>query len=132
MAEPRRAPVAASSLKVTITYNAAKDEWKANPPDPNGGAKVDNQGQVTFHCVQSGGCRVYTSPSDAFVDEANGYEQLVQGDNTYTLTSGVDDSDIDYCVSGPADSCTPTSPRETGGYSIQAGNPTEGGGEKKK
>jgi hypothetical protein len=131
MAQPGRVRVAASTLKVTLTYNPAKDEWKANPPNPSNGAKVDNQGQVTFHCVQSGGCRVYTSPGDAFVNETNGYEQLGQGDNTYTLTSGVDDSAISYCICGPAESCMPTSPRETGGYSIQAGNPTEGGRKKK-
>lgn len=131
MAEPGKARVAGPSLNVTLTYNPAKDEWKANPADPAGGAKVDNQGLVKFHCVQSGGCRVYTDPGDAFVNETNGYEQLVQGDNTYQLTSGVDDSDISYCVCDPAESCTPTSPRETGGYSIQAGNPGMPGGKKK-
>jgi hypothetical protein len=124
MAEPRRAPNAAATLQVSITYNPSTDVWTANPPNPPAAA-IDNGGQVTFHCSPQGGCRVYTSPDDAFVNETNGYEQLVHGNNTYTFADGVDDTEVTYCVCGPTDSCTATSPRDTGGYSIKVGNPPE-------
>jgi hypothetical protein len=124
MAQPGKAPNTAATLQVAITYNPSTEVWTANPPNPPSAA-VDNQGQVTFHCAPQGGCRVYTSPTDAFVNEANGFEQLAQGNNTYVLASGVDDSSVSYCVCGPSDSCTATSPRDTGGYSIKVGNPPE-------
>ncbi|MGB8523119.1 MAG: hypothetical protein WCD43_09145 [Candidatus Acidiferrales bacterium] len=126
MAQPGKAPTAGPSLQVAITYNPSKDEWKADPPNGPAGATVNNQGQVTFHGVPSGGCRVYTSPAGTFVNETNGYEQLSQGNNVYTLASGVDDSNISYCVCGPTETCTAASPRATGGYSIKVGNPGEG------
>ena len=127
MAQPGKAPTAGPSLQVAITYNPSKDEWKADPPNGPAGATVNNQGQITFHGVPSGGCRVYTSPTDAFVNETNGYEQLNPGNNAYTLTDSVDDTDVLYCVCGPNEKCSPTNPRLTGGYSIQVGNPPEGG-----
>ena len=131
MAQPGKAPTAGPTLQIAITYKPSTDEWIANPPRPPEAA-VDNQGQVTFHCSQQGGCRVYTSPADAFVNETNGYEQLNQGNNTFTLAAGVDDAFIDYCVCGPTQSCTPTSPKATGGYAIQSGNPPEGERKEKK
>lgn len=130
MVQPGRAPTARPSLHIAIT-NPSTNVWSAEPPDGPAGATVDNQGQVTFHCAPQGGCRVYTSPTGAFVNEANGYEQLVHGNNTYTLAPGVDDSDISYCVCGPSETCSPIGPKLTGGYSIQVGNPTEPGGKKK-
>ena len=120
MPEPGKAPATAATLRITITYSSGN--WDSRPPDPSNGAKVDNNGTVTFHCSQQGGCRVYTSPANAFVNEVNGYEQLNQGDNTYTLA--VDDVNVEYCVCGPSDSCSPTQRLTlTGGYSIQVGNP---------
>jgi len=80
MAQPGKAPTAGRTLQIAITYKPSTSEWKANPPEPPAAA-VDNQGQVTFHCSQSGGCRVYTSPADAFVNEANGCLQLSHGNN---------------------------------------------------
>jgi len=127
MAQPGKAPTAGPSLQVAITYNPSNGQWKAEPPDGPAGATVNNQGQVTFHGVPSGGCRVYTSPAGTFVNETNGYVELSQGNNAYTLASGVDDSSISYCVCGPSATCNPTSPRETGGYSIKVGSPPEGG-----
>lgn len=129
MAQPGRAPAAGPTLQISITYNSTTGVWRANPPNPPEAA-VDNQGQVTFHCSQQGGCRVYTSPTAAFVNETNGYEQLSQGNNTFTLDAGVDNSVVAYCVCGPTESCSPTSPKATGGYSIQSGNPPERGGKK--
>ena len=131
MAQPGRAPSAGPSLQITITYNPSNGEWDCHPPDSANGANVDNGGQVTFNCSQSGGCRVYTSPAVAFVNETNGYEQLSQGNNPFTVAPGVNNSDIVYCVCGPTSTCTPTSPMATGGYSIQVGTPPEPGGKKK-
>jgi hypothetical protein len=130
MAEPGKAPTAGASLQVAITYNSSNGKWNAVPPDGPSGAAVNNRGQVTFHGVPSGGCRVYTSPAGTFVNETKGYEQLSQGNNTYTLAPGVDDTKVSYCVCDPSATCDPTRPIETGGYSIQVGNPGEGGKKK--
>ena len=119
MAEAQRARTAAAPLQITITYS--NGNWKCNPPNPKAGAHIHNGGQVNFHCSQQGGCRVYTDPPDAFANEVNGYEQLNQGDNTYTCA--VPDVYINYCVSDPKWSCTPSKTKETGGYSIQVGTP---------
>lgn len=128
MAQPGKAPTTGSALQITITHNPTNDQWDANPGTPAAGAAVNNQGQVTFHDVPQVGCRIYTSPADAFESEpADGCEQLPHGNTTLTLASGVDDSEVLYCVCGPNEACTPTSPKETGGYSIQVGTPPEGG-----
>jgi hypothetical protein len=131
MAQPGRAPTAGPTLEITITYNPRTSEWHCHPPNPANGAIVDNGGQVTFNCSQPGGCRVYTSPVLAFLNETNGYEQVSQTNKTFTVAPGVNDSDIVYCVCGPTSTCTPTGPKATGGYSIQVGTPPEPG-EKKK
>jgi len=130
MAQPERARAAGGpSLQITITYNPSTDEWKANPPNPNNGAVVDNTGQVAFHCAPQGGCSVCTSPTNAFENEpANGCIPLQQGNNgPFTLAQGVNDSDVLYCVCGPSETCDPNKSIETGGYSIQVGDPPEGG-----
>lgn len=112
------------SLQIAITY--ANGKWDSNPPRPPN-AKVNNHGQVTFHCAPANGCRVYTEPANAFVGEVGGYLQLVQGNNSFALASGTDDSNIDYCVCDPNSSCKPTKLPDTGPYTIQVGNPPEEG-----
>ena len=120
MAEPRRAPTGGPTLQIAITYS--NGNWDCVPPQPPQAA-VGNGDQVTFHCSPKDGCRVYTDPPDAFVNEANGYEQLSQGNNTFTCAPGVNDKYISYCACDPNSSCTPSRTKATGGYSIQVGNP---------
>ncbi len=121
MAQPGRAPET-EAARLNININAQY------VPNVSHGT-VDNGGQVHFNCAAKGGARVYTSPVSSFTGETNGYLTLSHGDNGPYTPSG-SDFNITYCVCAPDTTCNPVGPKEDGGYTIQVGNPPEGGKKK--
>lgn len=107
-------------LRITLT-NPSGSTWNASPGTWGQGATVTPAGTVTFN-APTGGCRVFTSPTNAFDNEAsNGQLDLSAGDNSFTVASGISNGDvISYCVCGSSETCQPVSTRETGGYTIKA------------
>ncbi|HLX00299.1 MAG TPA: hypothetical protein VKR82_16790 [Candidatus Acidoferrales bacterium] len=122
MAEPGKARVT-DSPRLNVNINANYD------PNVSHG-DVDNGGEVYFNCAATGGALIYTSPTSAFDGETNGYLTLVHGNNGPFTPNG-DDFNIDYCCCAVGSNCSPQGVKEGGGYSIQVGNPPEGGKEKK-
>lgn len=123
MAEPGKARVG-DSPRLNININ---NNYDSNVSHGN----VDNGGEVFFNCAPNGGARIYTSPADAFSGESNGYITLSNGNNG-PYTPSADNFNISYCCCAAGSSCDPTQGAKLGGgYSIQVGNPPEGGHGKK-
>lgn len=116
---------AGPALHITVTH-PSPNEWDAEPPDPQAGAVVQNEGQVIFQGVPQTGCRVYTEPPDAFVDEVHGYEQVTQSNHSFKLASAANNKIITYYICNPGEDCR-QNPAKTGPYTIQTGSQTEGG-----
>lgn len=115
---------AGPTLKINITHPSEHD-WNAVPGSPEAGAVVQNEGQVIFHGVPESGCRVYTHPADAFVNEVSGYEDVSPKHNSFKLTSAANNRIITYYVCSPGVDCR-VNPSHTGPYAIQSGSQSSG------
>jgi len=111
MPQPAPAPRTGSKT-ITITY--ANGVYTAQPPSEH----IDNSGELNFNASQA--CRVCTSPTGVFGD-SNGYIDLSQGNNG-PYTPQQQNVSVSYCITDPNTTCSPTSPRATGGYTITVGS----------
>jgi len=92
---------------------------------------VDNGGEVYFNCAASGNTFVITQAlpdgSNAFQGETNNYVTLQQGNNGPYHPSK-NNITIHWCACGSmTNPCNPDPLKMVGGYTIQVGNPPEGG-----
>ena len=118
MAEPGRAPAPEATLRITVDA-----QYKCNPKH----GEVNNDGDVVFNVAPSGGCRLHTSPAQAFEGEASdGYITLSNGTNP-ALIPIVEDATIMYCTCAIGSTCNPSGLADDGGNSIKVGNPPEPG-----
>lgn len=126
MAQPARAPQPqAGDLRITVN-----DDFTCEPQS----GEVNNGGNVYFECAPEDGAWIVTSSvnSPSFDGETGNYLVLENGTNGPYIPNG-DDFTISYCACAPDSNplCDPTTPKDTGGNTIQVGDPPEPGSGKK-